>query len=50
MAFDAYFFNFQKKSNSTKAPTQVQYESGLDAKIVLLVEWSDDVWLAMGKN
>ena len=36
MAFDAYFFNFQKKSNSTKAPTQAQYESGLDAKIVLL--------------
>lgn len=36
MAFDAYFFNFEKKSNSTKAPTQAQYESGLDAKIVLL--------------
>lgn len=36
MAFDAYFFNFQKKSNSTKAPTQTQWESGLDAKVVLL--------------
>ena len=36
MAFDAYFFNFTKKDNSTIAPTQAQYESGLDAKIVLL--------------
>lgn len=36
MAFDAYFFNFQKRINSTLAPTQAQWESGLDAKIVLL--------------
>lgn len=40
MAFDAYFFNFQKKTNSTKAPTQSQWESGLDAKINLLGDTS----------
>ena len=36
MAFDAYFFNFQKKENSTKAPTQAQWESGADLLITLL--------------
>lgn len=40
MAFDAYFFNFQKKENSTLTPTQAQWEAGLDLKINLLDETS----------
>lgn len=40
MAFDAYFFNFQKKENSTLTPTQAQWEAGADLKINLLEETS----------
>lgn len=40
MAFDAYFFNFQKKEESTLTPTQQQWESGADLKITLLDETS----------
>jgi hypothetical protein len=40
MAFDAYFFNFQKKENSTLRPTQAQWESGADLMINLLDETS----------
>ncbi|MBO5833969.1 MAG: hypothetical protein J6R22_03380 [Alphaproteobacteria bacterium] len=40
MAFDAYFFNFQKKENSTLTPTQAQWEAGADLMINLLDETS----------
>ena len=40
MAFDAYFFNFQKKEESTLTPTQQQWEAGADLKITLLDETS----------